>query len=211
MPDWDQIFAEKGRVFTDPHPNIERVVEKLDDSETKRILDLGCGTGRHVVYFTHLGYDVYGFDASPKALSMAQEWLQEENLTASLREHLMEKPFPYDDDFFDAVISIQVIHHNLMKDIKKTVSEIERVLKPGGLLFVTFPILHPGPVEDERDWKLVKIEEGTYIPQRGWETGIPHHYFTLEEIPDVFNQFEILDIFLDDTNHRCVLAKIRIS
>ncbi len=211
MPDWDQIFSEKGRVFTAPHSYIERVVEKLDDSETKRILDLGCGTGRHVVYFARLGYDVYGFDASPKALSMAQEWLQEENLTASLREHLMEKPFPYDDDFFDAVISIQVIHHNLMKDIKKTVSEIERVLKPGGFLFVTFPILHPGPVEDERDWKLVEIEEGTYIPQKGWESGIPHHYFTLEEIPDVFNPFEILDIFLDDTDHRCVLAKILIS
>ena len=144
MPDWDQIFTEKGRVFTDPHSDIDRVAETLGASDSKRILDLGCGTGRHVVYLARLGYDVYGFDASPKALSMAQEWLQEENLTACLREHLMENPFPYDTDFFDTVISIQVIHHNLMKDIKKTVSEIERVLSPGGLLFVTFPILHPG-------------------------------------------------------------------
>jgi SAM-dependent methyltransferase len=211
MPDWDQIFAERGRVFTDPHSDIRRVREVLGNSDNKRILDLGCGTGRHVVYFARLGYGVYGFDASPKALYMAEEWLQEENLTASLREHLMEKPFPYEDDFFDTVISIQVIHHNLMKDIKKTVSEIERVLKPGGLLFVTFPMLHPGPVEVERDWKLVKIEEGTYIPQKGWESGIPHHYFTLEEIPKVFNSFEILEIFLDDTDHRCVLAQLRIS
>jgi SAM-dependent methyltransferase len=211
MPDWDQIFAEKGRVFTNPHSDIDRVVETLGASYVKRILDLGCGTGRHVVFFASLGYDVYGFDASPKALSMAQEWLQEENLTASLMEHLMENPFPYDDDFFDAVVSIQVIHHNLMKDIKKTVSEIERVLRPSGLLFVTFPILHPRPVEEERDWKLVKIEEGTYVPQRGMESGIPHHYFTLEEIPDVFNSFEILDIFLDDSDHRCVIAKLRVS
>jgi SAM-dependent methyltransferase len=142
---------------------------------------------------------------------MTQDWLQEENLVADLKEHLMERPFPYDDDFFDAVISIQVIHHNLMKHIKMTVSEIERVLKSGGVLFVTFPVFHPGPVEEERDWKLVEIEEGTYMPQRGWESGIPHHYFTLEEIPEVFSAFEILDIFLDDTDHRCVLAKLRAS
>ena len=211
MPDWDKIFSEKGYVFTDPHSDFERVIELLNDGETRRILDLGCGTGRHVVFFARLGFDVYGFDASPKALSMAQDWLREEDLTASLSEHLMEKPFPYDDDFFDAVISIQVIHHNLTKDIKKTVSEIERVLKPEGLLFVTFPVLHLGPVVEERDWDLVKIEEGTYIPQKGWERGIPHHYFTLEEIPYVFASFEILEIFLDDTDHRCVLAKLRDS
>ncbi|MHA2190561.1 MAG: class I SAM-dependent methyltransferase [Candidatus Thorarchaeota archaeon] len=208
MSDWDQIFSEKGYVFNNPHADIERVVDILDNGESKRILDLGCGTGRHVLFFARLGYDVYGFDASPKALSMAQDWLQEENLTANLSKHLMEKPFPYGDDFFDGVVSIQVIHHNLMKDIKKTVSEIERVLKPNGLLFVTFPVLHLGPVEKERNWELAKIEEGTYIPQKGWECGIPHHYFTLEEIPDVFDSFEILDIFLDDTNHRCVLAKL---
>ncbi|MHA2026109.1 MAG: class I SAM-dependent methyltransferase [Candidatus Thorarchaeota archaeon] len=208
MPDWDQIFAEKGHVFTDPHSDIERVTALING---KRILDLGCGTGRHVVYFAGLGFAVYGFDASPKALSMTQEWLKEKNLTANLIEHLMEKQYPYDDDFFDTVVSIQVIHHNLMKDIQNTVSEIERVLRPGGLLFVTFPILHPGPVEEERDWKLVKIEEGTYLPQRGWERGIPHHYFELDEISEVFSAFDLLDIFLDATDHRCVLARLRPS
>lgn len=207
MPDWNQIFAEKGRIFTDPHSDIERILAMLDAGA--RILDLGCGTGRHVVYLSRIGFDVYGFDAAPNALTMAQEWLQEEKLVASLKEHLMEKPFPYVDDFFDAVISIQVIHHNLMINIKKTISEIERVLKPGGLLFVTFPILHPGPVKNKRYWKLVKIEEGTYIPQKGIESGIPHHYFTLEEIPEVFSSFKILSIFIDDTDHRCVLAKLR--
>jgi tellurite methyltransferase len=211
MPDWDKIFAERGRVFTAPHSDIERVVKLIRDNDGSRILDLGCGTGRYVVHFTRLGFDVYAFDASPKALSMTQDWLKEENLEANLCEHQMANPFPYEDNVFDAVISIQVIHHNLMKNIRRTIKEIERVLRPGGILFVTFPVLHPGPVSEEDDWKLVEVEEGTYIPQRGWESGIPHHYFTLEEISIEFHSFDIHDIYLDETEHRCVIARLRLS
>jgi SAM-dependent methyltransferase len=209
MPDWDRIFMERGRVFTDPHADIQRVVKLIRDRDGSRILDLGCGTGRHIIFLSRLGFDVYGFDASPKAIAMAQEWLKNEGHEATLCEHQMEDPFPYENDFFDAVISIQVIHHNLMTDIRKTISEIERVLKPGGVLFVTFPILHPGPVSEEEDWNLVEVEEMTCVPQRGWESGIPHHYFTLEEIPIEFHSFNIHDIYLDETGHRCVIAELR--
>ncbi|MBY8998259.1 MAG: class I SAM-dependent methyltransferase [Candidatus Thorarchaeota archaeon] len=211
MPDWDRIFTERGRVFINPHTDIERVIKRIRDNDGSRILDLGCGTGRHVVSLTRLGFDVYGFDASPKALSMTQEWLNDEDLEATLCEHQMEEPFPYEHNFFDAVISTQVIHHNLMKNVRKTISEIERVLKPGGVLFVTFPVLDPGPVSKEDDWKLYEVEEGTYIPQRGWESGIPHHYFTLEEIPIEFRSFDIHDIYFDETGHRCVIAELRSS
>jgi len=98
MPDWDKIFAERGRVFTAPHSDIERVVKLIRDNDGSRILDLGCGTGRYVVHFARLGFDVYAFDASPKALSMTQDWLKEENLEANLCEHQMEDPFPYEDN-----------------------------------------------------------------------------------------------------------------
>lgn len=206
MPDWDEIFAEQGRVFTEPHSGLERVVRVFKDNQVKRVLDLGCGTGRHLVHLCRLGFEVYGFDVSPSALSMAHEWLNEESLTADIREHRMEEPFPYADGFFDAVISTQVIHHNRIADIMITVREIERVLRSSGVLFVTFPIYSLVPSEGDKDWNLEEIEPGTHIPREGPEAGIPHHYFTLEEIDSVFSSFEILDIFTDETKHRCVLG-----
>jgi len=196
MPDWEKIFEERGHVF----------VDIFRDQEVKRILDLGCGTGRHLAYFSRVGFEVSGFDSSKTALDLAVKWLKDEELDADVRLSRMEEPFPYPDDFFDAVISIQVIHHNLLRDILITVNEIERVLKIGGYIFITTPILGPKPENPEDDWKLHQVEDGTFIPQSGPESGIPHHYFTEEKLHEVFRNFKILEMYMDDTNHRCLLA-----
>jgi SAM-dependent methyltransferase len=206
MPDWDEIFAKNGRVFTEPHPSMTRIADVFRATSVRRILDLGCGTGRHLAFLGKIGFEMYGLDASPRALVLANEWIEEEGIESDIIQQRMEEPLPYPTDFFDAIISIQVIHHNLKREINETVKEMERVLRPGGMIFVTFPIHSPAPKSPEDDWDLREVEPDTYIPQKGPEAGIPHHYFTLGEIPEVFQSFEILDLFVDDTNHRCLLA-----
>ncbi|MFW9802672.1 MAG: class I SAM-dependent methyltransferase [Candidatus Thorarchaeota archaeon] len=206
MPEWEDIFEEKGRVFTEPHQDMERVVQVFQEHHVKRVLDVGCGSGRHLVFLSKNGFDTYGFDVSRSALSLAQKWLQEEGLQATIIRHQMEERFPYEDSFFDAVVSTQVIHHNRMREILFTVGEIERVLRSGGVLFASFPIFSEVPSEGDKDWKLEEIEPGTYIPQRGPEAGIPHHYFTEEEIYEVLSNFDIKGIQIDETRHRCVLG-----
>ena len=207
MPDWDRIFKEQGKVFTEPHPDMKKITQLFQDHNVQRVLDLGCGTGRHMVFFTKLGFQMYGFDASPQALAIAEKWLKEEGLEADLVLHQMEKRFPYEDSYFEAIISIQVIHHNLLKDIQYSVSECERVLTRNGLIFISVPILNVGPIEHEKDWALQKVEDSTYIPQAGPESGIPHHYFSESELRKTFSSFEILDIYVDETGHRCLLGE----
>lgn len=206
MPDWEEIFKEQGYVFVDPHQDMFRLSEIFHEHEVKRILDLGCGTGRHLVYFSQAGFEISGIDSSETALDLARKWLKEEGFDADVHLGRMEDPLPYSDDFFDAIISIQVIHHNMIDDIVATIREIERVLTIGGYIFVTVAKLGPKPKKSEDGWNFHQVEDGTFIPQSGPESGIPHHYFTEEELHKVFINFQILEMYVDDTNHRCVLA-----
>ena len=206
MSDWDDIFTKRGKVFTNPHQDMERLTKIFKESGVQRILDLGCGTGRHLLFFSKKGYEVYGLDKSPKGLEIAKNWLDEEKLSAKLTHQRIDQRFPYENEFFDVVISIQVIHHNLTKKILFSVKEIERVLKTKGFIFITVPFLQAFNLRKDK-WKLKKVEKGTYIPQSGPEKGLPHHFFTTAELKRVFSAFELLEIYIDKTNHRAIFGK----
>jgi len=75
MPDWDDVFAKKGKYFTTPHPDMERLANLFDEKGVRRILDLGCGTGRHLLFLLNKGFDVYGLDGAPNGLEIAKNWL----------------------------------------------------------------------------------------------------------------------------------------
>ena len=203
MDSWNSIFKEKGKVFTKPHRDMNGIADLLKERNAIRILDLGSGTGRHLVFFASNGFEVHGLDASPEGIEIAKKWLAENNLNYKISLHRMEERFPYDDSFFDAVISIQVLHHNKLKKIKFTIREIKRVLQPDGLIFITVPI---GKFSNNKPSGLQKIEKGTYLPLAGPEKGLPHHLFTEREIYKVFKGFNIEKVYLDRSKHRAILG-----
>ena len=197
---WNDIFKKNGRVFTEPHEDMKSIAQELKNVEAKTILDFGSGSGRHVVYYAQHGFSVYGLDIAPDGLEMTRDWLASEGLSADLKLHSMTDPLPYTDSFFDAVISVQVIHHANINTIKQIVLEIHRVLKTGGLAFVTVP-----EINHHKD--TIEIEPKTFMPTKGEEAGLPHHYFTLDELYDTFNKFESVNIHTDSVNHFCLLAR----
>ena len=109
----------------------------------QRVLDLGCGEGRHVIAMQTLySADAVGVDLSLKDLATAQarqkEFVQghpSEALFALLAGNALELPFA--DATFDAVICSEVLEH--IPDWRGTLAEIRRVLKPGGRLCVSVP------------------------------------------------------------------------
>jgi SAM-dependent methyltransferase len=197
---WDTIFRERGRVFLQPQEDMPAFADLLRDRGAVTLLDLGCGTGRHVVYFARHGFTVSGFDESPQGIELTRQWLDAEGLTADLRVGNMLAGLPYEDASFDAVISAQVIHHGTIAAVRKLIGEITRVLKPGGVVFVS--------VTGRRDQGTVfdEIEPGTLVPRDGHEAGLPHHYFTPEELQAEFAGYDVLDVHIDGTQHHCLIA-----
>jgi len=197
---WDEIFKRQGKVFTEPHADVPGIVQLLKRGGADTVLDLGSGSGRHTVYLARHGFSVYGLDNSAAGIDITRQWLAEEDLAAELQLQNMMEKLPYPDAFFDAVISIQVIHHARLATIRGIVGEIRRVLKRGGFVFVTVPALR------NQAGSFEEIEPRTFVPLDGPEKGLPHHIFTLEELRQLFGAFDVTGVHLDATDHHCLSA-----
>lgn len=183
---WESIFRRDGRVFPEPFPRFEDLIAAFQQHRCRRILDLGSGTGRHVVHLVKNGFQVVGLDQAPTGLQLTRQWLAEERVTASLVRGDMRHPFPFGDGGFDGLLSTQVIHHARLATVRSTIAEMRRVLRVGGVLFVTVPV--------RRDGRCEEIEPNTFVPLTGDEKGLPHHIFSPEELRAEFSFLRLQDL-----------------
>jgi ubiquinone/menaquinone biosynthesis C-methylase UbiE len=96
---------------------------------------------------------------------------------------------PFEDDCFDAIICSSVLHHQCMKQIQNSISEIHRVLKQKGCLLFDFM-----SIEDDSFGVGEEIESNTFIGSREGEENIPHHYTDIEELNRLFENFTEIKI-----------------
>jgi ubiquinone/menaquinone biosynthesis C-methylase UbiE len=190
MPEWDELFKEEEFRLKEPNQSVVELVKIFKSRNFKKVFDLGCGTGRHLIYLAKQGFEVYGSDVSERGLSYAKRWLEKEGLDAIILKSDMTA-IPQPDAFFDSVISIYVIYHNTLDNIKKAISEIHRVLRAGGLTLLIFM-----SKKHYRYGKGEMIEKGTFISSLGIDTGIPHHFSDRDEVETLMKSFKIIKINL---------------
>lgn len=108
-----------------------------EDLRNKIILDIGCGFGAFLMYALDKGAkEVAGVEVSEKDLKTAKNSLKSKNVT--LKEgSAINLPFP--DNYFDTVVSFEVLEHIPKNTELKMFSEINRVLKKDGILYLTTP------------------------------------------------------------------------
>ena len=107
----------------------------------ERALDVGCGDGRLTAELDAAA--VTGADVSPVALERARARLP----GVALVELDLDAPFGLDDSAFDLVLCAETVEH--VRDVQLFLSEIRRVLRPGGELALTTPAAPPlAPPED---------------------------------------------------------------
>ncbi len=192
MPEWNELFKQEEFRWKNPHGQVVALAPRLKEQGLRRVLDLGCGAGRHLVYLAREGFEVYGLDIAENGLSHAREWLTREGLAAELRRGDIAE-IPYPEQFFDAVISLYVIYHKTLAEMRQVIGEIHRVLRPGGLALVSLMSRR-----GHRYGHGQEIEPGTFITDRGDDSGIPHHYSDLAEIEQLFARFAIRRIELEE-------------
>jgi 2-polyprenyl-3-methyl-5-hydroxy-6-metoxy-1,4-benzoquinol methylase len=114
-------------------------------------LDIGCAHGLLVYWLRKKNVMAYGVDISASAFSMSPE-----NTNQYLTKLNVETDnLPFDDGTIGLVTSLEVIEH--FKNLESPFKEINRVLKPGGYLFITTPL----PLTDGK--------VGQFLLGRGWQ------------------------------------------
>ncbi len=97
------------------------------------ILDAGCGYGRDTNYILHRGFNAAGIDLSEKLLEEANKLYP-----GILFQKMDIRQLHYPENHFDGIWCHAALHHLNLPDIKKSLLEFRRVLKTGGVLFVSF-------------------------------------------------------------------------
>jgi SAM-dependent methyltransferase len=100
-----------------------------------RVLDLGCGDGRLSAELD--AAELTAADVSLTALERARRRLP----GARIVELEPDAPLPFDDGAFDLVLCAETIEH--VRDVQLLLSEVRRVLQPGGVLALTTPANPP--------------------------------------------------------------------
>jgi tellurite methyltransferase len=135
---WDERWATpEGRAdWLVPHPAVVALVPVLKARGAQHVLDLGCGVGRHALFFAEHGFAVEAIDGAAAGLDFACREAAARGLRLSLRQADADA-LSFADESFDYVLSWNVIFHGTMGDVGRRLAEIWRVLKPGGLFHGT--------------------------------------------------------------------------
>jgi ubiquinone/menaquinone biosynthesis C-methylase UbiE len=158
------------------------------DPAVARVLDLGCGAGRHVAFFAESGCNTAGIDLSDTAVEAARHRIRKSGLAADLRAGSATS-LPWPDSSFDAVVSCGVLDHMPPADCTATVNEVFRVLRPGGLFYLDLVAKEEYSFGQGR-----MVAPDTFEIQEGLEKGLVQRFFDPASIAALLDgRFAILD------------------
>ena len=199
MGNWQGIWERDGsqKIWSIPDRQVVELAETWKATGAiGRVLDVGCGIGRHVHLLAKEGFDVFAWDHSQSAISSCRDWLQSKNLSAELWCGELEE-IPYPDASFDAFIAFNSIYHGTSERLDSVMRLLYAKLRVGGECFVTLPSR-----ENRMYGRGECLAPNTYASpgmfdklfSHDGEKGVPHHFCSKDEVQSLFRGFRILSL-----------------
>lgn len=156
---WDAIAEQWFHFRQKPFPDIDNLLKKLVNEWKKgKILDIGCGNCRNLIYFSKAGFDCYGIDFSKEMLKYAKIYLKKYNFKVKLKK-ANALNLPFKKESFDYILNIAVLHHIKGKEEReKAINEMYRVMKKDGEALIS--------VWNKLSWKWLFKPKEIYL---GWK------------------------------------------
>jgi SAM-dependent methyltransferase len=175
----------------------DEVIDMRPGAAGSRMIDVGCGIGRYLLYGTDLGMEMHGVDRSINAVEKARQLLAN-RIGEVANERVAQsdiRKLPWGDRFFAHALSEGVLDSMPYETAKAGVGEIARVTEPGGYFFCT---LISGD-ETGRDAEF----RDEVIVQNQHEKDTIQSYFNYEKVVDLLEpRMDIVDCTLIQMHNR---------
>ena len=150
-------------------------------------MDLCCGYGRHALYLCEQGIRVTACDNDPAVIENLRA--EAKRFSALDADVCDMRELPYGDNAFDAVICYSALHHQRLRQLEESISEVRRVCRKGAVF--SFDILSRNDVTCGVG---EQIEPFTYVGGRAGEEDVPHHYVSEAELMELLRGFDRIQI-----------------
>lgn len=156
---------------------------------TKKVLELGCGTGNNLRFFRDLNFkEIIGVDGSKTAIKLAKKNIKSKKIK------LIQNDFSkinFKSNYFDLIVDRGSITHNSKKEINQIFDMLHKFLKKDGLFFSTiFSSRHYG--------NFTKIKNKSFKDEINSKEGLTTSFFNQQEIKRLFSKFKIISLQLEE-------------
>ena len=169
-----------------PAPEVLELIRSLSPVERPRVLDLGCGLGRHAIAFALAQFSVTATDSSTTAIQHVTEWARSLQLSIETRVcDVLDDPLPRET--FDVVLSYNVLYHGSRTQFAQAVQRVQLSLTRKGLFFFTCPSRQDGKYGFGE-----VVAPHTYRCTKSITPGDIHYFADADDLDELLEGFQLI-------------------
>jgi len=189
---WENYWSDPGNWewWKKPAPEVLDLIRSLSPIERPKVLDLGCGLGRHAIAFALAQFSVTATDASPGAIQQLNEWAQRLRISIETKvcdifhETILHETF---HEIFDVVLSYNVLYHGSREQFALAIQQVRKLLKQKGIFFFTCPSRQDGKYGVGE-----MVAPHTYRCTKSVTPGDIHYFASEEDLVEMLAGFRTL-------------------